>query len=281
MIHPYCCLGTDFGRSDKRPISDNLGRKGSTSEFSRNKSMLDNIVPSSPSHLNPLTPLPRASPAPAVGTPRQRSIEEEPSEPVTQRGRWRASHLWGQEEAHTSNALSPMYTGSLKSTADATISISTNKDEQDPIVNAWWVKAKIKPAGTKAWPSSNDLVPPPPVSLLPPPVTSDATDLPLTLAERAAPGTELPVKASEETRKKLTTLHSQRLSDPAVHVVSMFIPEGTSEPEIHEEDKRLSDLRVNGKSISNWETTWAPAPAPLATMTGRPQAPSPPPGYLG
>jgi hypothetical protein len=101
-------------------------------------------------------------------------------------------------------------------------------------------------------------------------------NLPLSAAERAAPGTELPVKASEETRKLLSALTARKMSGDNLSaittepVIMPFHPATDDTLIIDEEDKRLSDLRESGKSISHWEATWAnPRPSQLKLQQQR------------
>ena len=89
--------------------------------------------------------------------------------------------------------------------------------------------------------------------------SQDSVDLKLSIVERAPPGTELPVKASEQTRRILEA--SSKLRKPrATGSRNPLISQNSNEDEqeIHEEDKRLSDLRDSGKSIPNWEEYSAP-----------------------
>ena len=110
---------------------------------------------------------------------------------------------------------------------------------------------------------------------------ADDSDLPLTAAERAPPGTELPVKASEEFRKQLTlqALRSGGKLSPDHSIVSAplaskFVAVVEDEVVVEEEDKRLSDLMgASGNGVSNWVRSVS------RSMPGS-NRPSPPPGFL-
>ena len=109
----------------------------------------------------------------------------------------------------------------------------------------------------------------------------DDSELPLSAAERAAPGTELPVKASEEFRKRLSIIQQNEATSSAAVTPVQATPVPDAVPDIvviDEPDQRISDLKQKGANISNWET-WARPRSKMSQALSTSRH-SPPPGFL-
>jgi hypothetical protein len=313
-------LGNDFGRQESRPRSDNIGVRtvASTSQMlplatlkstrkshqhTSSQSTPASSVISPPPLLDPTDNLPLTK---AVLQVDEQSTASHGRE-LSSIGKLRSHQLHSRSSpTHSPNRYNSQPVDPVSARALARgQSLPLSKADDVIITRAPPLSSRSSSREEDASPSvstqgslrskallrSRDPSP----SLRPPSISiDDPTDLPLSAAERAPPGTELPVKASEEFRRKWSAKKITSSENVlAATTKAMPLQTASNNPSslhgdeliINEKDHRLSDLRLSGRNISSWESTWATprksgAEQRFTSQSRKSERASPPPGTL-